>query len=344
VDIDLQGWKYMEGGKFDADEKMIEEGISYIAQAVQDIGDMTWDGTVYYIKIPTYFEDYGFLIKTIRVDPKNIFNFVGFDITYKPLGGGRRIFDLSYEDTVERYDPENPQKALTFLYDHIDRSMDQLQKVKNGDIDLNPTDLRGPSELVIKTGVGADADSRFSFPNILALRFEELDPPLQKDKVESYLDRVDYIVKHEILHFGQYLLKTIFDLDQMAGLPPKAVQTDPDIRGPNYQDHAQRDIEFYTRLNDEVDLFMEFVSDYDPQVWKPLAKAFMRQPVDGGLIDNRFSKWGDFDKDLEKARNAGRDSVLEEDQNSFEVWQQEEPQKYQKAVKEFWKAVQDRMD
>jgi hypothetical protein len=356
IDIDLRGWQYVEDNQFAESEsaEIIENSIAYINEAIRDISKIEWNniGSRTRIDIPTYRQGHGFLTKEITVRQSKDYSsddgdrMVVFEVEYAPIDGWSSIDELSSEHIIKDYDPDQPRKPMAYIYDEIEASLEKFQQIKQGVISVRPTEIRGPSTLDIKTGLSERGEHDGLYKgDAIVVRFEDAEMPFDSSSVEDKADRIDFIVKHEILHFGQYTLEDLFELDGLGGLPPKAVQTDPDKEVPPFmrQDHAKRDVEFYTRLNDEVDLFMEFVSDYDPQVWKPLAKAFMRQSVDGGLIDDRFSKWGDFEKDLEAAQDAGRASMGGV-QNSFEVWKEEEPEKYKKAVKEFWKAIQDRMD
>lgn len=140
-------------------------------------------------------------------------------------------------------------------------------------------------------------------------------------------------VRHEVIHFGQSLLKDLMNLDDYAGLPSKK------YRDPNYdsagvdpetqevtQEHAKRDVEFYTRLSDEVRFFLNVVKSVPKKYW---SRAI---PI-----------WVDVKKDVDwwytSPEKPGHDYRKLRASSFFTALKDQDIRKWKKAVKEFSKEL-----
>lgn len=103
-------------------------------------------------------------------------------------------------------------------------------------------------------------------------RILEVDVPVYRGSVyptsvaefRAGLDKFRGTVRHEVQHVGQDVLKAVLGLREQGGLPPGDIRNlkyDPSGMRPGLpprfrQEHAERDIEFNTRLQDEIDDFV----------------------------------------------------------------------------------------
>ena len=138
---------------------------------------------------------------------------------------------------------------------------------------------------------------------------------------ETQVGEIRRICRHEMQHVGQDLLRVALQLREDAGLPGSSLSdstyTPSGYRkdSPRYeerfrQDHALRGVEFYTRLSDEVERFMRATMKNRDQDWKAPAQTFVTNP--------RHPFFGPLKR--------------------------EQPAKWKKAVGEFYKAVQKRIE
>lgn len=353
IKLDLSGWKYVEDeGESNVGDRVIEESISHITEATQEILDIEWDdeGILFSIRIPDYLDDHGFVLREIngmsrKTNPAmpEEGNTITINNTYYRTQGQSSDVIQDAPDTHERFehiDPDQPQPVLEYLFDQIDDAMDTLKQIKSGQIDVNPTYLfEGNHTLIARPyekGQGYTGKYQADI-NAILITFKD-SGSFDHKTVDRRLENMLQTARHEVLHLGQYALKEIFDLDVVGGLPPDPVLTDPDDiehGGFKGQEHPKRDIEFYTRLNDEVGDFMDFMEGYDDGIWKPLMKAWMQVDVDPSKIENGSSQY-DPESLIESAQFRGEDS--------FGTWKSDEPEKYRKAVKEFTKAVRERIE
>ena len=115
--------------------------------------------------------------------------------------------------------------------------------------------------------------------------------PLTVDEFRDGIRRLVGTIRHESQHVGQDVLRVAVGLQEVAGLPPadtRNLRYDPSGVDPNsyhrqQQPHALRDIEFFTRIQDEVDDFVSMSVRIPPasrrramDVWT----AFPVPPVD----------------------------------------------------------------
>lgn len=135
--------------------------------------------------------------------------------------------------------------------------------------------------------------------------------------VSSFQQGADWIketARHEVQHVGQDLLRFIQGMKEDAGLPGKAIREPREPGNYKRKPHALRDVEFYTRIADEVEIFLRRVRKI------PMGdrRYFVREVV--GL-----------------SRGLSRNTV-----SFFKELKDNEPKKWQKAVAEFFKAIEER--
>ena len=88
--------------------------------------------------------------------------------------------------------------------------------------------------------------------------------PTSVAEFRAGLARMRGTIRHEAQHVGQGVLQSVLGLREQGGLPPRDIRNlkyDPSGMRPGLpprfrQEHAERDIEFNTRLQDEIDDFV----------------------------------------------------------------------------------------
>lgn len=147
--------------------------------------------------------------------------------------------------------------------------------------------------------------------------------PSSLEALEIQISEIRRTLYHETRHMGQDLLTALLGLKENAGLPSKSIRYpepepktrstfDPRTRSfvtekvpPKEKEHALRDIEFQTRLGDEITRFSRY--------WKTQKDSgiSLRQAVATWISEKEF----------------------------FTMLKKHEPLKWKKAVSEFFKAV-----
>lgn len=142
------------------------------------------------------------------------------------------------------------------------------------------------------------------------------------------------ILRHELRHVGQDVLAAIHGVSEDAGLPSRSTRdleygssgrkldAPVDERGRTLmRTHPLRDVEFYTRLGDEVDRFVRFSRKIPMNLRRDALRSWV------GALDEEVLD-----------PNGERVSAPQE---FFAMLKRHEPGKWRKAVAEFYKAVAD---
>ena len=162
--------------------------------------------------------------------------------------------------------------------------------------------------------------------------------PTQVSGFHGALESLGETIDHEMRHLAQSVLSWVRGKeDQHAGLPSKNLHLDKaeedklprDPHSPSYPAHALRDVEFYTRLGDEVKKFLRTLKDFPPYTRRWALRVWVDLPPGKSPIDPSEDKFG-------LRRIAPSDF--------FKMLKQHQPQKWRKAVKEFEKAVTREVD
>jgi hypothetical protein len=127
-------------------------------------------------------------------------------------------------------------------------------------------------------------------------------------------------LRHELQHLGQDLKDFLDGLPRdTTGLPSRRIRS-PGVNpaghptsGGERLPHALRDVEFYTRLADEVDGFLLTIRNWPKNKWRDRVRAWVGDPVDP-LLTSHF----------------------------FKALRENQPAKWRKAVAEFIKAIGER--
>jgi hypothetical protein len=174
-------------------------------------------------------------------------------------------------------------------------------------------------------------------------RLEDYTTPDRKT-VKDYEHRMLTTIEHELMHFAQDRLHDLLpeapNFQESVGLPPEEMRTDPNrdrsspYRRQERQEHPKRDIEFYTRLNNEVRDFVRHIEKNNYMIPdKILAEMEAWIQRDRDRVGEKYDQNSYY---LQTAKEQGK--------HTFGTWKEENPEKYAKGVKEFTKEVRDRLD
>ncbi len=163
------------------------------------------------------------------------------------------------------------------------------------------------------------------------------DIKLNSDNFKNSLLHIKEIISHELVHWKQDDFQERYDLKEKGGLPSNKIR-DPLIDPWGYSDfdkknkrqqHEIRDVEFYARLRDEVQIFKQKYGNASQKI-KNFALA---KTVDKGYPE-------DYDYSiLYNLPPETFDALPSEPREFFKVLKEKAPDKYKKAVKEFYKAI-----
>ena len=147
-------------------------------------------------------------------------------------------------------------------------------------------------------------------------------------KKSTFLEEVESIrdtIRHELRHFAQDILKKAKGLSEDAGLPSPSMRSEginpsgvPYGSHKRTQPHALRDVEFQTRLGDEIRRFIRAVKNkVQPDDYRDFFRVWTAQEQNPGSEMNR------------KYRVHSR--------RFFESLKKNQPEKWREAVKELFK-------
>lgn len=142
------------------------------------------------------------------------------------------------------------------------------------------------------------------------------------------IERIEETLAHELVHVGQSLIAILHGT--RGGLPGKGIR-DPGYspegwsRGkarPKQLEHPLRDIEFYPRLGDEVRSFKRVIGEVPPVYRTEALRRWVAEPISREAV-----------KVLDQLRVQPTEIFLQLKEHS--------PDKWRKAVTEFYKKVED---
>lgn len=157
------------------------------------------------------------------------------------------------------------------------------------------------------------------------------------DFFNEKLTELSRTIRHELQHLDQSTVKENKGLEDLAGLPSKKIRDHKyDSRGflmgddlgdfGNRQSHVLQDAEFYTRLTDSVEEFNQTWKDTDPTAKHLAAMKW----IDYSINNNLLKELPEF---YQKEINNLRPNY------TFRELKKKAPEKWRKAVKEFFKAI-----
>lgn len=152
--------------------------------------------------------------------------------------------------------------------------------------------------------------------------------PNNVEEFQAGIDEITRIARHEFQHVGQDMLKNLLGAKEELGLPslsirdpsrtPTGYPRDLTERNPQRDEHAVQDVEFYTRLADEIDKFARNIKRVPKDQWRDAMRIWV------GLAPKKPVKFGPL-----TLRPA----------EFFAVLKRKQPEKWKKAVSEFVKGV-----
>ena len=138
--------------------------------------------------------------------------------------------------------------------------------------------------------------------------------PHDMGELEKGILQIKGVARHEVQHAGQSYLRVLRGLKEVLGLPGD------ELRNPHYPDpfnqeqpHALRDVEFYPRLEDDVEEFLSHLKKTPKPDWLKTFKLW---------VNGNISTQSDYFSYLKGERNKA---------------------KWRKAIKEFQKRVEEEL-
>lgn len=192
----------------------------------------------------------------------------------------------------------------------------------------------------------------------LTLWFGEKDIvyPYEATKIETKANEIKRIVRHELQHMMQTLIKCEHGqiYSDKVQLGKDIRETNFDIEKSNIYDrtliHAHQNAEFYTDLNDSIDEFKNVIRKI-PKIIHKFCFEYWIAKIDINIFYGELEKLNtlieSFGKKIQlNSRNFSlnfpeQKELLKDNNEMFRSWRNHEPEKYKKAVKIFYNEVQD---
>jgi hypothetical protein len=182
----------------------------------------------------------------------------------------------------------------------------------------------------------------------------ELQVDLTSSRAKSVADFQETVfwmkktLRHECQHVGQDALRILLELKEDAGLPAKDLREDTS-KGYNPNDwskpHALRDVEFQTRLADEIDVFNRNVGKIGSKPYHRIIATMWMNGESAMDLQKKYKAQTPAGKNPED-EGAQRDfiQVMKNLQRwvpreFFKKLKSKEKPKWQKAIGEFWKGT-----
>lgn len=187
---------------------------------------------------------------------------------------------------------------------------------------------------------------------------------MQYSNYQVWKQRLDFIrmtVRHELQHFMQSFIKYMQQMAEIGGLPSKKIRS-PEVDPHGIKDtktnvtqinHELRDVEFYTRLADSIEDFEKATSAFLPAWLRELYFKYWTDQIEepqfkteANIIynknnpsQNNKSYWNEADRFKYNLMDASDFKKKNLGGEFFVSLKANQPEKYQKAVKEFYKKV-----
>lgn len=157
-----------------------------------------------------------------------------------------------------------------------------------------------------------------TWDSIGILRVYMSTPPINPDSIERGMRKVAKTIRHELQHLSQTVLEKATGSD-LAGRAPGS-KRDVLVDGKYVEEHAIRGVEFYTRLEDDIQEFLQ-----------------LRGTLGASGDVDAFTRAAKVWVGASPRQAVGRYMVSPS--NFFVAIKNHDPRRYRKAVSEFWKAV-----
>lgn len=348
VSLDVSGWSYLDQLKQSL-QKSIEDAIQRLTSVFTDLDghlDEVVDGDRDELRI---------LVPTYKVNDRfdQGLSWYIYDVQKAPEEKrDQGLWEIRDRGIHRQQEPNLLSQGQTFyvdtkrdLYeyvsDNIEEALDEMRE------SLQYIQQDGWANRMIKdiydTSITVILD--FEGHKTRGGVWKEMDRELQVDvpyattkpkRFKKVIEKLRQTVEHETMHVGQTLIDKLAILDSETGGMPSDLIRRP---GRNRDDkpHALRPEEFYTRLKNEADRFVNKLEGYPVEMRKPaLRHALHIEP------EKQKRKMNEIAEEI-----SGQEFMLpfgSEGKEFFKKLKQEEPDKWQKAVKEMVKEVGKRLD
>jgi hypothetical protein len=223
-------------------------------------------------------------------------------------------------------------ELITYLRQVVDDAVEDceesLNKLSYDDLHQFLNTKKADSIKVVLDFIGHTSRGGVWFAHKRELQVDVPFEPVRVDEWKDTLFTLEIIARHECQHVGQFLIDYLKGLDERGGgLPSRSIRDlkytpqgfIPRSRSNTRKDHALQDVEFYTRLKDEISKCRVILNKVPPKYHPSIKKIW---------ISSHKLK----DLDVVRGLNLGPDL---KPAHFFEALKAHEPDKYKKAVKEF---------
>jgi len=328
IEIDLSGWSPVERSMKESKQK-VRDLIAYLQAAKGEVSSK--------LEALGQGESIAFHIDAYR----------GKGIAIEMMREPSTILEVTYSEEGSYVLGSNFETSKDTLYEDLEELIERVEKLYEESIEFTEETL----EDINWTAIYASLESVSLHEILVILDFKghskrggqwhhtkkELQVDMWKDALsvddfENNITEIIRIARHECQHVGQSVLEKLKDLrGGRPGTPSLSIrEKGGPLRG--RKEHALREVEFYTRIQDEVDRFIQKARTI-PQKWRRLAARV----------------WvGDFNKAEFKELDRAVNVRLERNDRIktaefFRALKTREPEKWKKAVKEFISAISDKV-
>lgn len=330
-DVDLSDWTYVQGRDRTLAEEHIEASADEVEQALSNLRQLvekSEEGSVF-IDVPVLTESGGLSTGQVYIATS--------------ADGYTFILPATRDAEKQRYEVSSADQAVEVIRPFLRERIRFVEDLMEGRIELSAEEFVGYAHSSF-TVQAAPAEGR---ENLGQYRRSEIQVFWRPEKVKSgnqleeTLDRLERTCRHEVQHYGQDLLDEMFNLSDLGGMPSPSEMTDPVSRpfpgsDEDRQEHPKRDVEFQTRLSDEVKRFRDFVDIWEDKSDRP------------GFVRDLFRVWVQ-ERDPEglgesKNEQLALDSAHSKGMSSFQTWKEEGTGKHRRAVNTMYSEVKDLFD
>lgn len=336
ITIDMEGWKYIDDAMDDARQE-IRERINELKEKERNLEETLeeakTDGELKEIDLSPIRVDGLQLELDDGTDDDNYFPFFN-TVSHVQDDEYKLTYDVSFSDEKE---------AIAEVLEGTAEEAISITKRALEEVNLAEMDrfLAQEDFLDIKVVLHFDQhvrrDGRWNYFD----RELEVDATSEPHTLEGFYEALDSLkqtVRHETQHVGQYLLRDLKGLEELGGLPPDEVRDpkwDEHGQAGGYQrDHALRDVEFQTRLSDEIDIFTSVVEKVPRESRRAAMRMWMgdEREDDGNQIEE-INETLELDRDREISTRE-----------FFRKLKRRDPERWEEAVKTFVDEVQSKVD
>lgn len=333
IPVDLDGWPYVNdamGGVHDAiddhidDLRQLQSNLADMLSGI-DVGDSTSisldEAYVRGLHIET---GLGRMIVVNR-DDEDMYSVVGPGIVHEDVSRSEAVGALQQEidDHIADIETLHNEVGMSAVHDYLDSiDFDVIKVVLNFEQHASRSGLWKRDDRLLEVDMPADVQSVESFDTIMNM--------------------IEQRARHECQHVAQDLLKELKDLEEIAGVPsdhirnpdwtPHGLEKDRSpYMSPQRKDHALRDIEFQTRLTDEIDHLDSMFESLPDQYHRDLFDMWTARDRDAIDVDTQVELQDRIDPPFDiKVRPF------------FRQLKSKESEKWEDAVSKAWAELQDR--